>query len=89
MVNPISNLGSSPIDTARTTAPIAVPVDAKPAAKAEREPTPAVRLTRLGPPIDMNRVGEIRSAIANGSYTVDADRLAAAMIALDLPVRGA
>lgn len=35
-------------------------------------------------PIDKARVAELRAAIANGSYTVDPEKIAAKMIDLDL-----
>jgi anti-sigma28 factor (negative regulator of flagellin synthesis) len=85
MVIPISNSGAAKIDAQRiSTAPIIL-VEDKRDRKIEGNGTPAARFARLGPPIDVNRVNEIRAAIAGGSYTVDADRLAAAMLALDLP----
>ncbi|MFM9977909.1 MAG: flagellar biosynthesis anti-sigma factor FlgM [Sphingomonadaceae bacterium] len=37
------------------------------------------------PPIDIERVAAIRVALASGSYQIDAERIAAAMIAHDLP----
>jgi anti-sigma28 factor (negative regulator of flagellin synthesis) len=85
MVIPILNSGAAKIDSQRiSTAPIIL-VEDKRDRKVEGNGTPAARFARLGPPIDVNRVNEIRAAIAGGSYTVDADRLAAAMLALDLP----
>lgn len=85
MVTPIANSGPAKVDAQPiATAPIIL-VEGKSDRKVETAGTPAARLAKLGPPIDVNRVSEIRAAIANGSYTVDADRLAAAMLALDLP----
>ena len=49
----------------------------------------AVRLGRLdqalasAPDIDVDRVESIKSAIADGSYQVDTDRIAAALLKLD------
>jgi negative regulator of flagellin synthesis FlgM len=40
-----------------------------------------------GPPVDDAKVAAIRSAIAEGRYPVDADKIAERMIALDLPAR--
>ena len=85
MVNPVSNSGPGPIETQRVVTKIATHGGTTRGAIAD-DATPAARLAKLGPPIDINRVGVIRAAIADGSYTVDADRLAAAMLALDLPV---
>ena len=41
-----------------------------------------------GAPIDRAKVAAIRTAIAEGRYPVDAERIAERMIALDLPRRG-
>ena len=102
MVTPIANSGPAKVDSkpvqqlppvdvhvkpVETLPP--VPVEDKRDRKVEGSGTPAARFAKLGPPIDVNRVNEIRAAIAGGSYTVDADRLAAAMLALDLPARRA
>ncbi len=89
MVTPIANSGPAKIDAPRVTSLPPAPVEDLWQTKAHAENTPAARLAKLGPPIDMNRVGEIRAAIAQGRYTVNADRLAAAMLSLDLPVRSA
>ncbi len=85
MVTPISNSGPAKVDKQPGVTVPPVAVDDKRNPKVEASSTPAARFAKLGPPIDVNRVNEIRAAIANGSYTVDADRLAAAMLALDLP----
>ncbi len=102
MVTPIANSGPAKVDAkpverlppvddivkpVETLPP--VPVEDKRDRKVEGNVTPAARFAKLGPPIDVNRVNEIRAAIAGGRYTVDADRLAAAMLALDLPARDA
>jgi negative regulator of flagellin synthesis FlgM len=42
-------------------------------------------LVASGPPVDSDKVARIRAAIAAGNYPVDANRIAEAMIALDLP----
>lgn len=89
MVMPISNSGPTRVETKPVVTLPPVPVDSKRDTKVESSSTPAGRFAKLGPPIDVTRVGEIRAAIASGSYTVDADRLAAAMLALDLPAREA
>lgn len=84
MVNPVSGSTPRPLDAVRAGETKDVPGTPRPAFAPDKPSTPAARLSALGPPIDLNRVGEIRAAIAQGTYTVDADRLAAAMIALDL-----
>jgi flagellar biosynthesis anti-sigma factor FlgM len=90
MISPISNHAPGAVDPQRVSSPgtagksagTKAPVDAA-------RTTPGARLAALGPPIDLTRVAEIKAAIAKGSYTVDADRLAAAMLALDLPPKTA
>jgi flagellar biosynthesis anti-sigma factor FlgM len=89
MVSPIANSGVAPIDQPRILKTEPARKDAGNDTKIDDNAPAPVRLARLGPPIDVNHVTEIRAAIAGGNYTVDADRLAAAMLALDLPVRDA
>jgi negative regulator of flagellin synthesis FlgM len=47
--------------------------------------TPAAELAAQGAPIDEAKVAAIRSAIANGTYKIDAKAIADRMIAIDLP----
>jgi negative regulator of flagellin synthesis FlgM len=47
--------------------------------------SPAAELAAQGAPVDTGRVAALRTAIANGSYTVDPKAIAERMIALDLP----
>jgi flagellar biosynthesis anti-sigma factor FlgM len=89
MLTPISNKGPAKVDPQPVAASLPARVEPRNNQKAEASETPAARFAKLGPPIDVSRVNEIRSAIANGRYTLDADRLAEAMLALDLPVRDA
>lgn len=89
MLTPISSKGPAKVDPLPVAASLPARVDPKPDQKVNGGDTPAARFAKLGPPIDVTRVSEIRAAIANGSYTLDADRLAQAMLALDLPVRDA
>lgn len=49
--------------------------------------TAAAALAQSGPPVDSAKVAAIRTAIAEGRYPVDADKIAERMIALDLPER--
>lgn len=88
MLTPVVNSGSSKVDPHRIASFPPSRVDGRENKPVERGDTPAARLAKLGPPIDVTRVNEIRAAIASGSYTVDADRLAVAMLALDLPEAG-
>lgn len=85
MVTPIANSGPTKVDAKQISTLPPVPVDEKRDRKVDGGSTPAARFAKLGPPIDITRVNEIRAAISSGNYTVDADRLAAAMLALDLP----
>ena len=86
MVSPISGSAPGAVDTQRLVKASPAPATSNRKTSIEgTASTPAARLASLGPPIDVTRVGEIKAAIAQGTYTVDADRLAAAMLALDLP----
>ncbi len=65
---------------------------AKPAANTAGETSSRVELSALATvardaasaPIDKARVAEIREAIANGTYKVDPEKIAAKMVELDL-----
>jgi negative regulator of flagellin synthesis FlgM len=51
---------------------------------------PVSRLVRdlaAAPPVDSAKVSALRAAIASGAYTVDADAIAAKMIALESPTQ--
>jgi negative regulator of flagellin synthesis FlgM len=47
--------------------------------------SPSARMAAEGPPIDNARILKIKQAIADGNYPVDADKIAAKMLDLDLP----
>ena len=47
--------------------------------------SPAAEMAALGAPVDTDKVAAIRTAIAEGRYPVDPDRIAERMLALDLP----
>ena len=49
---------------------------------------PLAEMAAAGPPVDGGKVAAIRAAIAEGRYPVDPQRIAAAMLALDLPAKG-
>jgi flagellar biosynthesis anti-sigma factor FlgM len=89
MVDPIGNSGVGRLDRSRTLPLEKVGNGERKVPPSDGSTTPAARFAKLGPPIDVTRVSEIKAAIAQGSYTVDADRLAAAMLALDLPAKKA
>jgi negative regulator of flagellin synthesis FlgM len=70
--------------------PAAVPTaGAAPAEQAQPLANPASALAAEGAPVDSAKVAALRAAIANGSYRIDPDAIAAKMIALDLPGGGA
>jgi negative regulator of flagellin synthesis FlgM len=46
--------------------------------------SPAADMAAAGPPVNAEKVEAIRAAIAEGRYSVDADKIAERMIALDL-----
>ena len=50
-------------------------------------PKPAADLASQGAPVDSAKVARIKAAIADGSYKVDADAIAARMIEQDLGVQ--
>jgi flagellar biosynthesis anti-sigma factor FlgM len=90
MISPISNHAPGAVDPQRINTPGTATKSPGTNAPADvTHATPGARLAALGPPIDVTRVSEVKAAIAEGSYTVDADRLAAAMLALDLPPKKA
>lgn len=47
--------------------------------------SPAARMAGEGAPIDSARIEKIKQAIADGSYPVDAQKIAQKMLDLDLP----
>jgi flagellar biosynthesis anti-sigma factor FlgM len=49
------------------------------------EPSTVARIAAQGVPVDGSRVAAIRAGIADGSYSVDPDAIAAKMIEIDLP----
>jgi negative regulator of flagellin synthesis FlgM len=94
MINGIGSTGKGRIDGARTdpalrgtAAAVTSPLSAETAAKVEKPSNPAADLASLGAPVDAQKVAEIRAAIAEGRYPVDAKAIAEKMIALDLPLK--
>ena len=61
---------------------------AQPERSASAPANPAAEMAAEGAPVDMGKVAAIRAAIAEGRYPVDPDKIAASMIALDLPGSG-
>ncbi len=54
--------------------------------RAEGSATPVAAMAAQGAPMDTAKVAAIRAAIAEGRYPVDPDRIAAAMVEIDLPL---
>jgi flagellar biosynthesis anti-sigma factor FlgM len=81
-----------PSTTSTPATPAAAPVAPAPAAAAAS----SVDLTNLisllagsAPPVDSKKVEAIQSLIASGAYPIDQHAIAAKMLALDFPQRGA
>lgn len=60
-------------------------VEGSVAQKAGVSASPAARMAAQGAPIDMDKIGAIKAAIASGNYPVDAQAIAQKMLDLDLP----
>jgi negative regulator of flagellin synthesis FlgM len=90
MIDGVGKSGPNPLDLGRAEkGNIASPVAGAGTRSSEGRIESAVHdLVAGGPPVDSARVATIRSAIAEGRYPVDADRIAERMLALDLPRRG-
>jgi len=87
MINGIGSTGGGGrIDGARAQSTQSAGAPGRVAAKEEgAPPSPAAELAASGPPVDTAKVAEIRTAIAEGRYSVDPRAIASKMIALDLP----
>lgn len=55
------------------------------AARPSASASPVARMAGEGAPIDSARITQIKQAIAEGSYPVDANKIAQKMLDLDLP----
>lgn len=89
MIDGVGKSGAGRIDPARgaeKNAP-AAPVGASPARGKGPVESAVFELVGAGAPVDAAKVAELRAAIADGRYPVDADKIAERMIALDLPER--
>jgi negative regulator of flagellin synthesis FlgM len=83
MVDGLRISGTGPVERATRILPS---IERAPSAPAARpEPSTIETLAAQGASVDTARVAAIRAAIADGSYTVDADAIAAKMIEADLP----
>ena len=89
MIDGVGKGGPNPLDLGRAEKGNAASPVAGAGARSEgRIESAVLDLVAGGPPVDTARVATIRSAIAEGRYPIDADRIAERMIALDLPRRG-
>jgi len=90
MIDGVGKSGPNPLDLGRAEKGNAASAVAGAGARsgAGRIESAVLDLVAGGPPVDTARIATIRSAIAEGRYPVDADRIAERMIALDLPRRG-
>lgn len=73
-LNRVPSNGATPMGSA---APV------KPATEAVAPPrllSMSSELAEQGPPVDVSRIATLRNAIADGSYHVDADKIANAML---------
>ena len=92
MVDKISGDGSIPT---RAALPLAISKLSNGRARVDtstppREPasaqiSPAAKQLAASPPVDSAKVASLKAAIAGGRYTIDADRIATAMIRSELP----
>lgn len=91
----VDSIGSTPLQTSgsvpRVAAPAAAPVVQTATQPAPQQaPAPSIQLSGLGKslaasaPVDSDRVGEIRKAIANGSFPILPTTIADRLIALKL-----
>ena len=79
-------------------APVAAANNREPARVAGRDPSPAptgagpvlsqiARDLSVSPPVDGAKVAHLQQAIASGTYTVDPQKIAERMVALETPFR--
>lgn len=92
MIKSVGQTISSAVDAARLRetgkgrGPVSVG-NAVSAEKANANSTVA-RMAAEGAPVDMDRIAQIKAAIASGNYPVNPQQIAEKMIALDLPAAG-
>ncbi len=89
MINGIGKAGAGRLELVRGSAERSASVEKAGSSAAQREVSGARSVAAemaAGAPIDSEKVAAIRAAIAEGRYPVDPDKIAASMIALDLPL---
>ena len=89
MINGVGKSGPGPIDLGRSEKGAAAAPVANAGIRGGGAPVESAvfGLVSGGAPVDNAKVAAIRTAIAEGRYPIDADRIAERMIALDLPQR--
>ena len=90
MIDGVGKSGAGRIDSSRGASQGALVGRIAPGSSADRPGAVASAVFGLaaeGPPVDSAKVAQIRAAIAEGRYPVDANRIAERMIALDLSPR--
>jgi negative regulator of flagellin synthesis FlgM len=87
MIDGVGKSGPGPIDLGRAEKGAATAPVANAGISSGRGPVESAvfGLVSGGAPVDAAKVAAIRTAIAEGRYPVDADKIAERMIALDLP----
>ncbi|HYD14616.1 MAG TPA: flagellar biosynthesis anti-sigma factor FlgM [Allosphingosinicella sp.] len=90
MIDGVGQGGAGRIDAARQDkgAPVALPRGQSPRSAEGTVQSAVLELVSGGAPVDSSRVEALRTAIQNGRYPVDPDRIAARMLDVDLPRRG-
>jgi negative regulator of flagellin synthesis FlgM len=79
MIDPVSKGAASVIRAGVAQSAVAAQRTSKNAPLSKLLDT-AAALARQGPPIDYARIAQIRQAIATGTYTIDAERIAEALL---------
>jgi negative regulator of flagellin synthesis FlgM len=89
MINGIGSPPTGQLGNTRTNAAKPVTATAKvPSALPDPAVGPTIAadmVVALGPPVDMEKIAQIRTAIAEGRYNVDPEAIAAKMVDQDLP----
>ena len=89
MIDSVGKSGPGPIDLSRAEKGAAPAPVANAGIRSGQGPVESAvfGLVSGGAPVDASKVAAIRTAIAEGRYPVNAERIAERMIALDLPQR--
>lgn len=90
MIDGVGKSGTGRIDIARQDkgALVGTPHSHGPRAADGAVKSAVLELVAGGAPVDTSKVEAIRTAIAEGRYPIDADRIAKRMLDIDFPRRG-